>query len=84
MPHDLHPSYAPKEIIPLPKFDSKNQELWVKAVLTSPAIKNKVVFIDGTIRQSKMKKGVYLAKANTLIIVNSMVTSWILNVIEPK
>ena len=73
-PYYLHPS----------EFDGENYELWEKAVQTALTTKNKVVFIDGTISKPKMTTGAYSAEANAWIIVNSIVTSWILNVVDPK
>ena len=66
------------------KFVAKNYELWEKAVLTELTTKNKVAFIDSIISKPEMQKGAYSAEANAWIIVNSMVTSWILNVIDPR
>ena len=83
-PYYLYPSDAPGAIITALKFDGKNYKLWEKAVLTALTAKNKVAFIDGTISKLEMQKGAYSAEANAWIIVNSMVTSWILNVIDPK
>ena len=46
--------------------------------------KNKIAFIDGTITKPNMKKGANSAQLSAWIIVNSMITSWILNAIDPR
>ena len=58
--------------------------MWEKAVITALIAKNKVAFIDGTLTKPEMWKGSYSPEANAWIMVNSMITSWILNLIDPK
>jgi len=84
-PYYFHPSDAPRVIMTALKFDGKNYELWKKVVLTALTTKNKVTFIGGTTSKPEMKKEARSTEANEWIIVNSMVTSWILNVkyLEP-
>ena len=43
-----------------------------------------MAFIDGKIIKPVIKHGVYSAEANAWEMVNSMVKSWIMNVIDPK
>jgi len=83
-PYYLHPSDAPGAIITAIKFDGKNYELWEKVVTMALTAKNKIALIDGTIQKLEIKKGEYSLEANAWIIVNSMITSWILNVIDQK
>ena len=83
-PYYLHPSDAPGAIITALKFDGKNFELWEKAVLTALTAKSKVAFIDGTITKPDTASGARPIEVNAWVIVNYMVTSWILNVIDPK
>ena len=44
----------------------------------------KLAFIDGKITKPTVKDGEYLTEANAWEIVNSMITSWIMDVIDPK
>ena len=46
--------------------------------------KNKLGFIIDKITEPMVKEGEDSAEANAWGIVNSMITSWIINVIEPK
>ena len=46
--------------------------------------KNKLGFIDGSIQRPTVKKEEYSAELNAQKMVNSMVISWILNVLDPK
>ena len=80
----LHPSDSPGAIITSIKFDGRNYELWESAVRTSLRSKNKLGFIDGTISKPVKEEGKSVAEINTWEMVNSMVQSWIINVIEPK
>jgi len=83
-PYYLHPSDAPGAIITAIKFDGKNYDLWEKAVKTALKSKNKLGFIDGSIQRPMVEKEEFLAELNVLEMVNSMVISWILNVLDPK
>ena len=58
--------------------------MWEKDVLTALTAKNKVAFINGTITKPDMATGARPVEVNAWVIVNSMVTSWILNVIDPN
>ena len=46
--------------------------------------KNKVGFIDGTITKTTVQDGKIAAEINAWEMVNSMVQSWIMNIIDPK
>jgi len=83
-PYYLHPSDAPGAIITTLKFDGKNFELWEKAVITALTAKNKAAFINGIIPKPDIATGVRPIEVNAWVIVNSMVTSWILHVIDLK
>jgi len=78
----LHPSDGPGAIITSIKFDKKNYELWNRAVTIALMAKNKPGFIDGSI--SKLEPMAHPMKKNAWNMVNSMITSWILNVIDSK
>ena len=46
--------------------------------------KNKLGFIDGSIMKTKMKTNMQSDELNAWKIINSMMTSWIMNVIDLK
>jgi len=77
----LHPLDSPEAIITTIKFDGRNYELWEQAVPTALMAKNKLGFIDDSIAEPEDKSTV---EGIAWIVVNSMVTSWIMNVIDPK
>ena len=83
-PYFLHPSDSPGAIITAIRFDGKNYELWESAVRTSLRSKNKLGFIDGTITKPTVQDGKTAAEINAWEMVNSMVQSWIMNIIDPK
>ena len=83
-PYYLYPSDSPGAIITSIKFDGKNYELWERAVRTSLRSKNKLRFIDGTISRLVKEDGKGLPEINAWEMVNSMIQSWLMNVIEPK
>jgi len=53
-------------------------------VITALTAKNKVAFINGTITKPDVATGAKLVEVNAWVIVNSMVTLWILNVMDRK
>ena len=53
-------------------------------MVTALTAKNKVAFINGMITKPDIATGAKAAEVNAWVIVNSMVTSWILNAIDPK
>ena len=83
-PYFLHPSDSPGALITSIKFDGKNYELWESAVKMALRAKNKLGFIDGTMVKPDGTDGKNLAEINTWEMVNSMIQSWIMNVIDPK
>jgi len=50
----------------------------------APRAKNKLAFIDRTLTKPTLKDNTNFAEANVLEMVNSMIASWIMNVIDPK
>jgi len=80
----LHPSEGPGALITAIIFDGKNYDLWEKVVRTSLKSKNKLGFIEGTITKPSPKDGEDTTELQAWEMANSMVCSWILNVIEPK
>jgi len=78
------PSDFPGAIITAIKFDEKNYNLWEQAVRTLSKSKNKLGFIDGSITKSKRKVEDITDEERAWEIVNSMIVSWIMNVIDPR
>jgi len=64
-------------------FNGKNYELWQKAIRTVLKSKNKLGFIEGTLTKPT-PKGEDFSELNAWEMVNSMICSWIINVIDPK
>jgi len=83
-PYFLHPSNSPGVIITAIKFDRKNYNLWEMAVRTSLKSKNKLSFIDKSITKPDPKNGVITKEGKAWEMVNLMIVSWIMNVIDPK
>ena len=83
VPYYLHPSEGLGVIITSVIFNGKNYELWQKAVRTALKSKNKLGFIEGTLTKPT-PKGEDLSELNAWEMVNSMICSWIINVIDPK
>ena len=83
-PYYLHPSDGPGVMITAAVFDGKNYDMWERAVRTALKAKNKLGFIDGTLPRPKQKKGEEFSEADAWDMTNSMLCSWLLNVIDPK
>jgi len=84
-PYYLSPSDSPGALITAIRFDGKNYDHWKQAVRAALRVKNKLDFVDRTITKPDTTGGdENLAKANAWEMVNSMITSWIMNVIDPK
>jgi len=83
-PYYLHPSEGPGALITAVVFDGKNYDLWEKAVWTALKAKNKLGFIDGSLTKPELKEGEGFSAYHAWDIVNSMICSWILNVIESR
>jgi len=62
----------------------KNYDIWEKAFKTTFKTKNKLGFIDGLIIKSKVKAGKNSNQINTWEIVNAMIMSYVMNMIDPK
>ena len=83
-PYFLHPSEGPGVMITAVVFDGKNYDLWERAVRTALKAKNKIVFIDGTLTRPTPKENEEFSEADAWDMVNSMLCSWLLNVVDPK
>ncbi|KAA8545399.1 hypothetical protein F0562_020183 [Nyssa sinensis] len=77
----LHPSDSPGASITSCIFNGENYETWEKAVRNALRAKNKLGLIDGTVKRSK-EEGTLEAQAWD--ICNSMLISWLFNVIDQK
>jgi len=82
-PYYLHPSEGPGVLITVEVFDGNNYDLWEKAVRTALKAKNKLGFIDGTLSKPEVKEGDF-TEYHAWDMINSMICSWLLNVIERK
>lgn len=85
----LHPSDSPGAVITSLIFDGENYDLWEKAIKNSLRAKNKLGFIDGSITRPELKKGEepsveFQLKTSAWDTCNSMIISWLLNVIKPS
>ena len=75
----LHPSDNPGATITTCVFNGENYDMWEKAVKNALRAKNKLGIIDGTINKPKGEDGNEL---NAWEACNSMVISWMFNVID--
>ena len=83
-PYFLHPSDGPGILITAVVFDGKNYELWQQAVQTALRAKNKLVFIEGPLKRPAKNPDQEFSEADAWDLVNSMLCSWLLNIIDPK
>ena len=71
-------------MITIVMFDGKNYGLWERAVRTALKAKNKLPFIDGKLTRPSEKEDEEFLECHAWDMVNSMLCSWLLNVIDPK
>jgi len=64
-PYYLHPAKGPKVLITAVIFDGKNFDLWEVAVRTALKAKNKLGFIEGTLKRPKETSDEDFFEANT-------------------
>jgi len=83
-PYYLHPSEGSGVMITAVVFDGKNYDLWEWAVRTVLKAKNKLCFIDGSLTRPTSKADEGFSEADAWDMANSMLCSWLLNVIDPK
>jgi len=83
-PYYLHPSDGPGALIMAVVFNGKNYDLWEKAIHTSLKAKNKLGFIDRTLKKPKPNENEEFWGYHAWDIANSMICSWIINIIEPQ
>jgi len=65
-------------------FDGKNYGLWDRAVRTALKAINKLGFVDGTLTRPEANEGEEFLERDAWDMTNSMLCSWLLNVIESK
>lgn len=82
-PYYLHPLEGPRVLITIVVFNGKNYDIWEKDIQTSLKAKNTLGVIEGTLTRPAAKDGDD-SEVQAWEMVNSMVSSWILNVINPK
>lgn len=75
----LHPSDNPGATITTCVFNGENYDMWEKAVKNALRAKNKLGIIDGTVNKPKGENGNEL---NAWEACNSMIISWMFNVID--
>ena len=80
----LHPSEAPRMMITVVVLDGKNYELWQHAVRTTLKAKNKLGFNEGTLKRPEKVTEQEFSEAGPWDLVNSILYSWLLNMIDPK
>ena len=83
-PYYLHPSERPSALITAVVFHCKNYDLWEKAIHTALKAKNKLRFIDGTLKSPEPNENEEFSEYHAWDMANSMICSWIVNVIEPR
>ncbi|XP_074301156.1 uncharacterized protein LOC141632510 [Silene latifolia] len=81
----LHPSESPNLSLSQIIFDGDDYQLWADAVRNGLDAKNKLSFIEGTVKKPVIQEG----EAETLEVVawrqcNAMVKAWLRNAIHPK
>ncbi|XP_074306277.1 uncharacterized protein LOC141641517 [Silene latifolia] len=81
----LHPSESTTQSLSQITFDGDNYQLWADAVRNALDAKNKLSFIEGTVKKPVVVEG----EAETLEAVawrqcNAMVKAWLRNSIHPK
>jgi len=64
-------------------FNGKNYDLWEKAVATALRAKSNLGFIDGSLTKCAVKKD-GTSELQAWEMANSMISSWILNIIDLK
>jgi len=83
-PYFLHPADGPRVIITAVIFDGKNYEQWERVVMTALRAKNKIALIDGSLARPAPKEDEEFSECHAWDMENSMLCSWLLNVIDPK
>ena len=83
-PYYLHPSEGPGVVITSVIFNRKNYKLWQQEVRIALKSKNKLGFIDETLKRLDLKEGDDQTELNAWEMANSMICSWIISVIDSK
>jgi len=83
-PYYLHPAEGLELLITAVIFDRKNFDLWEIAVRTALKAKNKLGFIEGTLKRPAETSDEDFSEANAWDMVNSMLCSCLRNIIDPR
>ena len=83
-PYYLHPAEGPRVMITAVIFDEQNYDLWERVVRTALKAKNKLRFIDGMLERPNEQEDEEFTECHAWDMVNSMLCSWMLNIIDPK
>ncbi|XP_074267001.1 uncharacterized protein LOC141590300 [Silene latifolia] len=79
----LHPSENTNLHLTSIKFNGNNYELWADAVRNGLDVKNKLAFVEGTVKKPILKEGAEeTMEAVAWRQCNAMVNAWLRNVIE--
>jgi len=73
--HYLQPSGGPGALIKAVVFDGKNYDLWQKAIHTALEAKNKLGFIDRTLKRSEPNENEEFSEYHAWDMANSMICS---------
>jgi len=65
-------------------FDGQHCDLWERVLRTALKAKNKLRFIDGTLERPNEQEDEEFTECHAWDMVNSMLCSWMLNIIDPK
>ena len=80
-PYYLQLAVGPRLLITVVIFDGKNFDLWEIAIRTDIKAKNKLGFIEGTLKRPAETSYEDFSEANARDMVSSMLCSWLLNII---
>ena len=83
-PYYLHPLRGPEVAITSVIFNGKNYDLWRKVMRMVLKSKKKLGFVKGTLAKSKPKEGENQSELVAWKMVNFIICSWIMNMIDPK
>ncbi|XP_074315349.1 uncharacterized protein LOC141651541 [Silene latifolia] len=81
----LHPSESPNLSLSQIIFDGDNYQLWADAVRNGLDAKNKLTFIEGTVKRPVVEEGAQeIMEAVAWRQCNAMIKAWLRNSIDPK
>ncbi|KHN42498.1 hypothetical protein glysoja_031434, partial [Glycine soja] len=74
-PFYLHPGESPTTTLVSPLLDSSNYNSWSRSMITALSAKNKVKFIDGSIKRYALDHVLHTSWKRC----NNMVVSWLVH-----